>query len=155
MKKNQKTYLLLTVVLVIWGILGFKLLGALGSDDEMAETVHVSDSYISPATKKREPLEIAANYRDPFFGTMPKTEQPKKKKVVKKPKPQIPRKNIVYSGSVAQNGAKDRLYFVSINGQQHIMEKNQKINDVTLVWGDTESIKIKYPGHRETIKLHN
>lgn len=153
MKKNQKTYLLLTTVLAIWGILGFKVVGALNPSDSPQELVQLDKPYVPEVFEKQEPFAIAANYRDPFLGTPPKSDTPKvivKKKVAK---PQLPKRNIAYSGSVAQNGTKNRMFFVTIDGQQHIMSKNQEINGVTLVSGNPESIKVKYPGHSETIGL--
>lgn len=154
MTKNQKTYLLLALVLGIWGVLGFKVVNGLGTDEPAQEQIRLDKPYVAKTIEKRQPILIAANYRDPFLGTPPKSQKTKKttKKKVVKPKP--PKKNIGYSGSVAQNGTKNRMFFVTISGQQHIMEKNQKINEVTLVWGNQESIKVKYPGHTETIKLN-
>ena len=154
MKKKQRTYLLLGLVLIIWGILGFKVIATLGLEEPPKEVVVLDKPYnLMLPIKKRDTFAIAANYRDPFLGTLPKSKKSKKvvKKKVSKPKP--PKKNIVYSGSVAQNGTENRMFFVTINGQQHIMHKDQKINEVTLVWGSPESIKVKYPGHTETILL--
>lgn len=154
MTKNQKTYALLALVLTVWGVLGFKVVKGLGSNTPVQQEVHLDKSFVAQTIEKRDPILIEANYRDPFLGTPPKSQKPKRtvKKKVIKPKP--PKKNIAYSGSVAQNGTKNRMFFVTIDGQQHIMEKNQKINEVTLVWGNQESIKVKYPGHTETITLN-
>jgi hypothetical protein len=152
MKKSKKTYALLALVLGIWGFLGFKIVGAMNPDENIPIISAVPKAFTPKEIKKRETFEIAANYRDPFLGTLPKSNLPKKvvrKKVVKKPA--LPKKNIAYSGSVGQNGSNNRMYFVSIDGQQHIMSKNESIGEVTLLWGDSESIKVKYPGHTETI----
>lgn len=151
MKKNKKTYLLLVLVLAIWGILGFKIVGAINPMEEPDKPILFDNKIVQNEIRKRDTFSIVANYRDPFLGTMPKTEKPKRTKLKSVKKPQLPKKNIGYSGSVAQNGSKNRMFFVSIDGQQHIMSKNVIINDVKLVWGDASSIKVKYPGHTETI----
>lgn len=153
MTKNQKTYSLLVVVLAIWGILGFKVINGLGTPEQEVISQEIDKPFIVQNFTEKEQIEIAANYRDPFLGTQPKSEKPKNivKKKVKKPKP--PKKNISFSGSVAQNNSGERLFFVSINGQQHIMEKRQKIDEVTLLHGNSSSIKVAYPGHTETIHL--
>ncbi|MEO0573312.1 MAG: hypothetical protein AAF039_16515 [Bacteroidota bacterium] len=154
MTKNQKTYALLAVVLAVWGILGFKVVNGLGPKEPVAQEVRLDTPFVVQTMEKREPIVIAANYRDPFLGTPPKSQEPKKK-VKKKPvKPKPPKKNIAYSGSVAQNGTKNRMFFVTIDGQQHLMQKNQKVNEVTLVKGNQKSITVKYPGHTETIVLN-
>lgn len=152
MSKNQKTYVLLAMVLIIWGILGFKVVKGLGSNEPIPERNQIAQPYVAKTAGKRDSIFISANYRDPFLGTPVKKEQPaklsKQKKVQK-----LPKKNIVFSGSVAGNGSNTRMFFVTIDGEQHIMEKNQKINGVVLVWGTTEEIRVSYPGHSETIKL--
>ena len=151
--KNKKTALLLTAVLAIWGILGFKVIGTLVPDNENQPKLVIEPSFVPTKVKKRDTFSIVANYRDPFLGTLPKSEPPKKTKVKTLKKPQPPKKNIFYSGSIAPNGTNNRMFFVTIDGQQHIMSKNQEINKVTLVWGNRESIKVKYPGHTATIPL--
>lgn len=153
MTKNQKTYALLAVVLTVWGILGFKIVKGMGPNIAEKEEIHLGRPYVAKTVAKRKTISIAANYRDPFLGTPPKNVGPKSKVKPNKVKSKPPKKNIAYSGSVAQNGTKKRMFFVTINGQQHIMAKNQKINEVTLLWGNRESIKVKYPGHTETIAL--
>ena len=151
MGKNQKTYVLLAVVLTVWGILGFKVIKGLGSKEAVAQEIQLDAPFVAQTLEKREAILIAANYRDPFLGTPPKSHEPQKKVKKKTAKPKPPKRNIAYSGSVAQNGTKNRIFFVTIDGQQHLMEKKQKINEVTLVRGNQESITVKYPGHTQTI----
>ena len=153
MKKKKKTYLLLIVVLAIWGLLGFKIVGALHTDEPEQELALVSQKFIPTILKKRDTFSVVANYRDPFLGTMPKSNIPKKvkKKVIKKP--ELPKKNIRYSGLVSQNNTKNSIFFVSIDGQQHMMTKNEVVADVKLVSGTTESIKVRYHNRTETIAL--
>ncbi|UJH68666.1 hypothetical protein [Allomuricauda sp. SCSIO 65647] len=153
MKKNKKTYLLLALVLVIWGVLGFKIVGAINTTEEPIDKVDLTETYVAPTLKKRDTFAITANYRDPFLGTMPKSEkiEKTKKKVVKKA--ETPQKNIQYAGSVAENGSNKRLFFVSIDGQQHIMAQNETVADVKLIKGNQESIKVRYGTRTETILL--
>lgn len=151
-KKNKKTYLLLGVVLTIWGVLGVKIIGAL----RPTETTPAMGAVVFKATpvtiQKRDTFRISGDYRDPFLGTLPKAETPKKKQP-SRPKVTLPRKQISYLGSIAQNGSNNRMFFVTIDGQQYLMSKAEKINEVTLVWGNAESIRVKYPGHTETIAV--
>ncbi|MAU26785.1 MAG: hypothetical protein CMH48_07690 [Muricauda sp.] len=154
MKKNKKTYLLLAMVLVIWGILGFKIIGAINPSSEPTEIMDFPDPYVATAIKKRDTFSISANYRDPFLGTMPEGEAPKRiaKKQVKKT--ETPKKNIMYSGSVAENGSNKRLFFVSIDGQQHIMSRNESVEGVKLIRGNKESILVRYGNRTEIIVLN-
>ena len=153
MSKNQKTYVLLAMVLTIWGILGFKVVKGLGSNEPIPERDPIAQPYVAKTTGKRDSIFISANYRDPFLGTPVKTKPPTKLSKKKKKIQKLPKKNIVFSGSVAGNESNTRMFFVTIEGEQHIMEKNQKINGVVLVWGTLDEIRVSYPGHSETIKL--
>lgn len=153
MSKNNKTYLLLALVLTIWGILGFKIINGLNPQTEVENTPTIKNDFAVKTILKRDSFEISANYRDPFLGTIPKTERAKRTQPKSVTNPPQPKRNIVYSGFVAQNGNQNRMFFISIEGQQHIMSKNEVVNDVKLVWGDANTIKVKYPGHTETISI--
>ena len=151
MKKNQKTYLLLGTVLAIWGILGFRIVKTLNPPEEKTEIIAEVVSDTLSSIIKRDTFSISADYRDPFLGTMPK--KAKKVKNPKKKKPVAPKRQITYQGSVAQNGSKTRLFFISIDGQQFVFEKGKAIDGVTLVWGNQKTIKVTYTGHTETHTL--
>lgn len=151
MKNKKKTYLLLVAVLAIWGILGFRIIATLGPSDEVQTPIKTATLEQPLTLKIRDTFSINANYRDPFLGTLPKTK--KKSKTPKKKPPKAPKRSIAYHGSVAQNGAKSRLFFVWIDDQQHIFEKGKSVDGVTLVWGTKERIKVTYGGHTETHAL--
>lgn len=136
------------LVLLIWGIIGFKVVGAL-SPNPLPNRVSEPKGKLPNVEKKKDTFSLLANYRDPFLGTLSSP----KKTTVKKPKakPQVPKKNIVYSGLVSKSGSGSTLYFVTIDGQQVLMSRNEVVNDVRLVWGDGENIKVRYNGITETI----
>lgn len=138
------------VVLLVWGIIGFKVIKALSKEPEMP-TVRQPISVLPKSIKKRDTFELMANYRDPFLGTLPATKKKPKKKVVRKEK--VEKKNIVYAGLVSRSESGKSMFFVSIDGQQHIMSKREEINGVTLLKGSEESITVRYDGRSETILL--
>jgi hypothetical protein len=153
MKKNKKTYLLLIAVLAIWGLLGFKIFGAIQPNEPKEELALASEKYNPSILKKRDTFSITANYRDPFLGTIPKRNTTKRAKKTEAKKSELPKKNIRYSGLVSQNNTKNSIFFVSIDGHQHMMTRNEVIADVKLVSGNSESIKVKYNNRTETIVL--
>lgn len=63
------------------------------------------------------------------------------------------KKNIVYSGMVSQSGTSKALYFLSIDGKQHIISTKEEIDGVKLLRGNSEHIILKYDGIMETIAL--
>ena len=152
MKQRKKTYILLAVVLAIWGILGFRVVKTLKPEYEEPQQVVLTDYQIPENQKKRDTFSIDGNYRDPFLGKMPK-EKKSSKGVRRKAKATSPTKNITYQGSVGDKGSKNRMFFVNIEGQQHILTLGQKVDDVVLISGDNAQIKVRYPGHMKIIKL--
>ncbi len=54
---------------------------------------------------------------------------------------------------MAENGKKGRMFFVTINGKQHLMKLNQTVEMVRLLKGNKQTITVRYPGHTETIAL--
>ena len=152
MQQKRKTYLLLALVVVVWGILGFRIVKTLSPDSE-TNPVIVSTTDFSIPEIKNDSFAIRANYRDPFLGTSAKSDKPAKTKKKLKKIPQLPKIPVVYSGSMAENGKKGRMFLVTINGKQHLMKVNQTVEKVRLLKGNKQTITVRYPGHTETIAL--
>ncbi|WP_350290173.1 hypothetical protein [uncultured Croceitalea sp.] len=150
MAKNTKTYLLLGVVLLIWGAVGYRIYSGL-SPDVPAEQEVKATSFKPKAMVKKDTFSILADYRDPFFGTYSKKKKKVKSTTLKKVvAPQIA---ISYTGSVIDNNQKNSIFFVTIEGQQVLMKARQTIQDVTLVSGTKMAIRVRHKGKLRTIKL--
>ncbi len=150
MGKQQKTYGLLLVVALIWGLLGYKIVkGLVPADVEDIASIPLRSKVITKP-KKREVLPIDTEYRDPFLGSLPKTKTRKTPRNT--PTADFPKKEIVYAGSVADAATSSRLYFVSIDGVQHLMQPKDRKAEVLLVRGSETSITVQYAGHQETIQ---
>lgn len=144
----------MAVVIGIWGFIGFKLLNA-GNPEPVTMTELASNEVFVPKQlKKRDTFSIAANYRDPFLGTVQSPKKTKKKissqKIVKK---EVPQKAISYTGFITDNSSKQKIFFVTIEGQQHMMGINETVQEVKLVKGSKYQIKIRCDGKTRTIAL--
>jgi hypothetical protein len=150
LSKNLKTYLLLAIVLLIWGIIGFKVVSAISKEPEVP-MVEARPTMLPRSIVKKDTFKLVADYRDPFLGTLPKSKKkPVKRTVQKKP---VAKRNIIYSGLVSQTGSGNTMFFVSIDGQQYIMSKSQEIDGVRLLKGNDKNITVRYDGRSETILL--
>ncbi|WP_350292615.1 hypothetical protein [uncultured Croceitalea sp.] len=150
MTKNTKTYLLLGVVLLIWGAVGYRIYSGL-SPDLPAEQEIKTTSFKPKAMVKKDTFSILADYRDPFFGTYSK-----KKRKVKSTTPKkvvAPEIGISYTGSVIDNNQKNSIFFVTIEGKQVLMKPKQTLNEVTLLSGTKQTIRVRHQGKLRTIKL--
>ena len=149
MKNKTKTYILLTLVLGIWGVIGYKILSAANptSPDMVQQRVDVS---FNPKAKiETDTFSIQTVNRDPFLGTL----LVKKKSTPKKIKPKTPLiwKPIIYHGIISNQNNKAKVFIISIENQQHLIKVGQTINEIKLVRGNNNSVLLSYKGEKKTI----
>lgn len=145
--------MLLGVVAIIWGGIAYQIISSLSSDDEIVPQQQGLEVSFNPKPiKEQETFSISASNRDPFLGTIerPKVKRPKKK--VKKQPPQEISIPISYSGLVIDENTKEKIFFIHINNNQHLMNINDVIDDVKLVRGNENEVMISYKKQRKTIK---
>lgn len=152
MKKQTKTYVLLGLVALIWGLIGFRILGALSPQPNKAPKVATGTFDLAPA-KERDTFDIVADYRDPFLGTLG-TKQKKKTSVKRTvPKETVPSVDIRYTGFITDKNTRQKVFFLSINGQQHLMSAKDKIENVTLLNGTRSAVRVRVGSKLRTVTL--
>ncbi len=153
MKKSHKTYVLLALVLGIWGIIGFKIVNTI--NPEPKETVHElsSQKFKREQFKARDTFSIVADYRDPFLGTMPKSAIQSKRNKIAAKRDTLPEKNIAYTGYITESSSKKKIFFLGIDGHQQMMSVNETFKDVKLVSGDKQTVRVRYNGKTKNIPI--
>ncbi len=141
MSKNQKTYLLLLAVLLVWGAVGYRIY--LSYNPDQPEEQSVSPVQFTPIkTEKSLAYTITPDYRDPFLGKIYKKKVAvKKAKTALKPVVTFP--NITYHGVI--KGEK-KAYIISIDGKQEIFQLKQAFKGVLLVKASDKEVSLKYQG---------
>ncbi|WP_208295872.1 hypothetical protein [Maribacter caenipelagi] len=143
----------MAVVLLVWGIIGYKFVSALNPTIESNATAVIADKFVPKEIKEREQFTIVAEYRDPFLGTIKNPASNRKKKVSIIVKKDLPKKNIVYTGFITDKGSKQKIFFVTIDGQQQMMGLKDTFKEVKLIQGTNSYIKVSYNGISEKIIL--
>ncbi len=152
MNKNTKTYVLLGGVLLIWGIIGFRIYSALSPDEEtLAFTEEITFKPKKAITK--DTFTIKADYRDPFLGNFGVSSKKRATKTTKKKTVNFPQ--ISYTGLITDQKTKKHIFFVTIAGTQYLMKRGNQQNEVTLVSGSSKHIRVRYKGVVKTIPLQN
>tara|TARA_R110002012_G_scaffold294098_1_gene490028 strand:- start:3434 stop:3898 length:465 start_codon:yes stop_codon:yes gene_type:complete len=151
-QKNIKTYLLLGIVLLIWGLIGYKIFNWM-PDNEEALVVPSKVDFKPKQIKERDTFSIVAKYRDPFLESAPEKVIVPKKKLSTQPKAEEPTIDIRYTGFITDGSSNQKIFFVTINGQQKMMKLNDKVDDVSLISGSKETIKVRYQNKRITLAL--
>lgn len=150
MAKNTKTYILLGVVALIWGTIGYKVISGLSPADLPAIATSDSVDFKPKKSTPKDTFSITANYRDPFLGTVPKKKKLKKATAPRKVVPEI---KLQYTGSIIGDDSQSSIFFVTIEGVQVLLKPKQTVQEVTLVSGSEQQIRIRHKGKMRTIPL--
>lgn len=153
MKNKKKTYILLVVVLIIWGLLIYKFF-SFASEDVTSKNLDMELSVKALAVTKRDTFSIDVNYRDPFLGKMYMADKSvallKRKVKIKEP---VVWPAVIYKGLVSDTKDKKKVFMVIISGRTYLMKEKEIEQEVTLKKGDRESIDIKYKGENYNILI--
>jgi len=156
MRNKKNIYFLLPAVLLIWGLLGYRLFSAVQPNNTSTDLVTSDISFEPNKFKESEPFTIMTNYRDPFLGTITTANRKNKKSTNKrKSQPIEPFPQIVYKGLVSSQNNKQQIFIIGLDGKQHFFKKNQSINGVKLRKGNAKSISLKFQGQQQTFSIAN
>ncbi len=151
MSKNQKTYLLLFAVVLVWGAIGFQFFSNYGSTTVEVAPIKTKIPDYSSA-KSKVIYTIQPDYRDPFLGKLYRKPVKKKKTPPPSPSPKIvvvfP--NIVFKG-VIQGG--EASFIVSINEMDEIFKAGDTYKEVKLIKGDEKEILVEYQKEKKAYPL--
>lgn len=147
MKNKKSIYILLPLVLFIWGTVMYQVFSFSSSEDE--PTMVSNEISLKPIKiPKRDSVVINTNYRDPFLGKVYRSDIVKstKKKLVSKKVEALVWPTIQYKGIVSDTKEKSKIFMLVINNQTLLMKKGQTENEIYLKEGDRESVYLKYKG---------
>lgn len=153
MKSKKSIYVLLPIVVLIWGALIYKFFSFNGDN----ESIQLSNDFSAKpfALGKVDTFSINVNYRDPFLGKIYRPNTVKVKKRASNPaKPEvIVWPQIQYKGIVSDNQGKTKIFMLIINGQTFLMRKGAVENEVLLKDGDRNTVDLIYRGEKNTIEI--
>lgn len=162
MKNKKLTYFLIVAVLGVWGIIIYRIIGAMSADNDTtlpATIPTVKESYNDFSIPK-DTTKLLLNYRDPFGLTGQKdttTLKPVKSPVHSSStvpaKPTVNWSFITYAGYVRNPTTKKLIALVNINGQSTTLSEGESKNQVKLLKNLRDSIKISYAGKIKFISI--
>jgi len=157
MKNKKAIYILLPIVLFIWGTVAYQFFSFSDNDTDITDASH--NFAVKPLKiKERDTFTINVNYRDPFLGKMyaPNTSHTVKHHTSKKiavPVEPVIWPQIQYKGIVSDTKDKTRIFMLIINGKTCLMKKGEIQNDVLLKDGNRLSIDVQYKKALNVIPL--
>lgn len=160
MKNKKNIYILLPLVLFVWGAVLYQVFSFTKSD-EIASIANPELTIKPLKLNERKSFDININYRDPFLGkmyiveTVPKSKIYHSKTSETKPKEPLVWPVIQYKGMISDSKEKNKLFMLVIDGKNHYMKIGDTENEIFLKSGDKESVYIKYKGNLNLIMLQD
>ncbi len=163
MKKKKQIVLLVPLVVIIWGVIGYRIYKTVKGNTEVKELVTIHNLPVQ-AVEKKEVYTLKLDYSDPFLKNRRSYSPPVQNtvKAESKPKPvvvktvkKIPVRwpNIVYHGLIEHKKDHRILYLVEVDGVSHFMHEGQLQDELELVKAYQDSIWVKYKEEdRKTFK---
>jgi len=147
--KRKFTYLLLVIVIIIWGVIFYRLFFL----RTKSERVIINLTEQKPHMKiTSEPYELIADYRDPFFEQRVVKHVPPILIANHSIEPHLPLKGQVeilplkFVGLIQNPSTKKQITLINFEGKDFMMGKGDTKNGVTLLEISADSIKVKYQG---------
>ncbi|WP_396146022.1 hypothetical protein [Flavobacterium sp.] len=155
MKNKKNIYILLPIVLLIWGAVLYQFFTFTSDDEQLIPNAEIG---IKPFNiKDKDTFNISISKRDPFLGSISSSENSNKvKKAITthkapKIKEEIQWPEVSYKGIVSDNKEKVKVYMLIINGKTYLMKKGEQQEGVKLKDGDRETIYTLYKGDLKII----
>lgn len=153
MKNKKLLYILIPLVLLVWGVILYKIFNVVNVSD--SNEVLKSIVIVSPSNENLiDTFSIHPNYRDPFLSKRAKkiiisenkatiiAATPKLIKKIIAPLPKWP--NLVYGGLIKNQNSNKQLALVQINGQSNIMKIGDIVGEIELTKIFSDSIEVKF-----------
>lgn len=153
LKGKKGLYILLPLVVFIWGAIIYQVVDAFSDDDPiMHHNTNIQFDKIE--TKEREAFSISEVQRDPFLGKVYKP--PKKASVAKRiTKDTIQWPSIEYKGSISSKNKSNTIYLIEINGSEELMKLHSSSNGVKLIKANKDKVTIRYKGRTKIINVNH
>ncbi|MBC7523114.1 MAG: hypothetical protein H7239_01545 [Flavobacterium sp.] len=147
MKNKKSIYIMLPLVLLIWGAIIYQFFSYV--NPESSEIPNQEFAIKPLIIKKIDSVKIKINPRDPFSGKL--VDEMVKKRIVKQSSKKIVEikealvwPKINYKGIVSDNKDKIRVYMIIINNKTHLMKKGDFEEEILLIDGNRQAISLKY-----------
>jgi len=161
MKNKKLTYFLIFIVLIVWGLIIYRIFAVVGANDDtlpVSSTKLAKEPYNDFSIPK-DTSKLLLNYRDPFGLTKQKDTAAA---VVKIKNVKIVQSSSVtpfnwsfiqYAGYIRNSSSKKLIALVSINGKNEMLSEGDIKDQVKLIKNLRDSIKISFNGKTKFITL--
>jgi hypothetical protein len=162
MKNKKLTYFLILIVLVVWGLIIYRVFASVGGDDDPVPVASIKVNKVpyNDYSIPKDTTKLLLNYRDPFGlvkfkDTVTAVIKIDTKTIQSKPVPPFNWGFIHYAGYIRNSSSKKLIALVSINGKNEMLSEGDTKDQVKLIKNLRDSIKISFNGKTKFIKLQS
>ena len=162
MKNKSVTYLLITVVAAIWGLVFYRIFNATNEEENFPN--QVAKPIKTTSTIEEDTFELINDYRDPFLGSMSSsfdriTSRPMRRKVPTPQKteptlatPPIDWSFVSYLGTIWNKQTNKEIGILKINGNEVMVASNDRVGEITVLKVVRDSVVIVYQGVKKGLR---
>jgi type II secretory pathway component PulC len=155
MKNKKMLYLLIPGTLIVWGLIIFKIINNMHSEEGPASQHLLAAS--ATVENVSDTFSIHPDYRDPFLGKIIQrtdlSDRPAKINVPVIPvvKAPTPWPTIVYGGIIKNQKLNKEMILLQINGQDFMVKSGETINGIQLFKVFHDSIEVHFSKEKKII----
>jgi len=146
-------YVLIPVTLIVWGLIIYRIVAGLKTENEVMPTY--SPSSLANKQVVADTFSINPSYRDPFLGkVMERKREGTEVKTEVKPAapPQVLQwPAIIYGGTIRNAKLNKEMIMIQINGQEYTMKKGETVNGVQVIAAFNDSIQVSFSKEKKYI----
>jgi hypothetical protein len=162
MKNKKSTYLLAAAVLIVWGLILYRVFGAMGDNepDEPSISAPLKKEAYNDYAIPRDTTHLLLNYRDPFGMVAAKDTTSHKHNPAGPAQaaqhiaaPAMNWDFIRYVGYIRNPDSKKLVAMVHLNGTELMMSEGESNGSLKLIKNLRDSIRVNYQGKTKYIPL--
>lgn len=150
LKGKGSLYILFPLVVIIWGIIIYKIVKVFEDKPVTFRVTQMSEEERVTEISK-DTFSLLPQEQDPFLGhTYKKPENSKPSKAANSATGKVEWPEIVYLGLVSDTGKASTIHVVQINGKQFLLEKGNTADGVKLLLTGSNNVTFLFRGSRKT-----
>ena len=163
MKNKKLTYFLGFAVLVVWGLIIYRIIGSMdtGGDSAASTPLLTKKEPFNDYTVPKDTTRLMLNYRDPFglvpFKDTVKAAPGRRTAHNIRPVAAAPMNwgFIRYSGYIRNPGSRQLIALFQINGKSADMKEGDVVDKVKLIKNMQDSVKVLFNGKTKFITIQH
>ncbi len=164
MKNKKFTYLLLTSVLALWGIIFYKIFNSMAEEDSPIQNYsNPKSAYFKMVNHQNDTLQLNFDYSNPFDENravfVPEVKESKDpvKPVIPVSiaiKPPVKWNAVQYAGYINNPLNKKKVALLRFDGKEFMLSEGEQANGIKLLKYSNDSIKVQFQNETKYIKLN-